>query len=107
MSDAYNYINNKDYLKIPLVGNNYTNNKITNRDIDIRLIFDTKNKYDKNAIRVVSHKNNKSYDIGFVSKEKTFLVKNLFNKLEFINIIKRIISPKITYYYLIYKKSII
>uniref|UniRef100_A0A6C0IW13 HIRAN domain-containing protein n=1 Tax=viral metagenome TaxID=1070528 RepID=A0A6C0IW13_9ZZZZ len=107
MSDAYNYINNKDYLKIPLVGNNYTDNKITNRDIDIRLIFDTKNKYDKNAIRVVSVKNNKLYNIGFVSKDRTFLIKNLFNKLEFISIIKRTISAHTTYYYLIYKKSII
>ena len=107
MSDAYTYINNVKYIKIPLVGNNYCESKITNRDINIKLIFDSKNKYDKNAIKVVSIKNNKLYHIGFVAKDKTYLVKNIFNRLEFITIIKKVINSNTIYYYLIYKRIII
>ena len=103
MVNALHYINNDSYIKISLVGNNYTGNKITKKDINVKLVFDKKNKHDKNAIKVVSIKNNKSYDIGFISKEKTYLVKNLFNRLKFITIIKRVITNDIVYYYLIYK----
>ena len=104
MTNVYEYITDKSYLKIPIVGNNYTGYKIKKEDNNIKLIFDTKNKNDKNAIKVVSIKNDKSYDIGFVSRNKTYLVKNLIDKLKFITIIKRVITDDIVYYYLIYIK---
>jgi len=105
MTIAYDYINNNNYVKLPLVGNHYTGYKITNKDTDINLIYDIKNKYDKNAIKVISIKNTKKYNIGFISKDKTYLVKNIYNKLKFITIIKRIINSQTIYYYLIFKKN--
>jgi hypothetical protein len=101
--DIDQLLNRSDYIKIPLVGNKYTGNKITQQDTSIILNYDTSNKYDKNAIKVISIKNNREYELGYIIKDKTNFIRKNINKLCFKIIIKRRELDK-NYYYLIYQK---
>ena len=96
-------LKDKKFIKIPLVGNKFTGNKITSKDLNIIFELDNDNIYDKNAVKVFSKYNSRIKHIGFISKEKNIFWRKNKHILKFNCLIKKTVSEN-KYYYLIFEK---
>lgn len=93
--------NSKDYIIVPLVGNKYCKKKPSNSDKIIALVPED-NKYDKNAIKVISLRNGKQIKLGYIIKNRALFIKNMLNSLKFITFLtKKDKSENKLYYYLV------
>ena len=66
-------------MKINLVGNSYQKSKPTKKDINIKFVKENDNVYDKNAISVISIRDDKIKKLGYVDKNETWLIHKYFN----------------------------
>tara|TARA_B100001094_G_scaffold328826_1_gene390143 strand:- start:1120 stop:1437 length:318 start_codon:yes stop_codon:yes gene_type:complete len=90
-----------NFISIPLVGNKYFEKKPSNKDINIVLVKEKNNKYDPNAIKVVSIRE-KKYNLGYIIKDKINYINSIYDKISFYTLLKKNSKDKI-YYYLIFK----
>lgn len=91
----------KQYKICYLVGNQYCDKKPCKLDIMIKMVPDTQNIYDNNAIKVVSIVNDKEYKLGYVSK---FHNENILNKINHVKVFKILKFKKgdNIYYHILY-----
>lgn len=94
-------LSNKNFISIPLVGNKYFEKKPSSKDINIILVKEKDNKYDPNAIKVVSIRE-KKYNLGYIIKDKINYINSIYDKISFYTLLKKKSDNKI-YYYLIFK----
>jgi hypothetical protein len=87
---------------VPLVGNTYCRKNPSSKDTNIKLVFDRNNKFDKNAIKVLSIRDDIELEIGYIIKQKTIFLKKIIDEIRFKVIIKKTKCSKI-YYYLIFE----
>jgi len=91
----------KNYIKIPLVGNQYCSKRPSSNDTIIALEDEPNNSYDRNAIKVISIRNSKKIKLGYVIGHETEYVKKYRDNMEFVTIIVKNQDGK-RYYILVY-----
>ena len=95
-------INLNDYNILYLVGNQYCQNKPCKLDKNIKFIPEPENKYDPNAIKVVSIRNNKEYKLGYVGKLYTDKIRENINRIKVYRILKKKNGTENPYYHILY-----
>ena len=98
------YLNSDKYCLYTLVGNKYCQKKPSGNDKKIKLIYEKNNPFDKNAIKIVSIRDDISYHLGYIEKTQTLKLKTrVKNKeIKFKAFIKK--TGEIDdYYYLLFK----
>ena len=90
-------------LIIPMVGNVHQKRRPNKNDVNIMLINEYDNPYDKNAIAVYSRTKDSMTKLGFVIKDKTSQIKNIENQINSIKLIRsaeKVPETDRYYYYL-------
>lgn len=87
--------------KINIVGNIYQENKPSKNDKNIKLIEESNNTYDKNAIAIYSIQKNKVKKLGYVPKNETWFVKKYIKSIKIYGITKVKNKNKPNYYSLL------
>jgi hypothetical protein len=96
-------INLNDYHIVYLVGNQYCDTKPSKEHTNIKFVSEEDNKYDKNAIKVISIRDGKEYKLGYIGKEYTNIIKNLMKRIKIFRILKvKNENNELPYYHILY-----
>ena len=98
------FLDNKQYLIIRLVGNQYCTKTPSSKDTKLRFKYEKDNLYDHNAIKVYSIRDGNSIDLGYIEKGKNVYLKSLIKQksVKYKMIIKKLEYDEI-YYYIVFK----
>ena len=98
------FLDNKQYLLIRLVGNQYCKKTPSSRDTRLKFKYEKDNPHDSNAIKVFSIRDDESKDLGYVEKNKNVYLKSLIKQkiVKYKMIIKKLEYDEI-YYYMVFK----
>ena len=64
------FLTDDNYIKFSLVGNSYCSKRPSSNDKNIEIVFDNTNHYDKNAIKVLSVRNDTKHLLGYIAKHQ-------------------------------------
>jgi hypothetical protein len=100
------YLNSSEYCLFSLVGNKYCQKKPSGNDKKIKLIYEKNNPFDKNAIKIVSIRDDIYYHLGYIDKAQTHQLKiKVKNKeIKFKAFIRKMDNVQ-DYYYLLFKNK--
>ena len=97
-------VNLSDYCMVYLVGNKYCDVIPSKEDKDIKFVSEEDNKYDKNAIKVISIRNGVEYKLGYIGQNYAGNIKKIMNKIKIYKIMKvKNENNELPYYHILYK----
>ena len=82
------FLTDDNYIKFSLVGNSYCSKRPSSND--------------KNAIKVLSVRNDTKHLLGYIAKHQNCYFKKIIKRIKFVTIIKQTLEDS-KYYFLIYK----